>query len=1217
MEYTVAQKAAIETKGNSLLVSAAAGAGKTAVLVERVIQKICDLKDPVDIDKMLIVTFTNAAAAELRQRLTTALRKKVRENPDEPLYQRQLKLIGRAQISTVHAACKTLIDRFFTHLEIEPSVSIGEESEMELLFQSTLDEFVDELYEKRARDADTEALLQFFSAGRNDDSLRSVLRAAHDFLTAQPFPTQATEEMLPKVKDTLRECFEGDALFRLVEQTLRHAAEKARESAKQCNAGHMRGTPLHRYFNEISFYFETILQRFDQQGYEAANVYVQGEKTPKMPYFTQKMYREYCDGAQSDGCEPISAGSFEEEMNEKREEWKPYLAQFKSLVEKIFTQSEEAHLQDMKLLRKMVSLLFDGAFALDRRFSERKKEKNVVSFADLERYALRLLVTRDAQGDPVSSDLAKEIGGQYAEIIIDEYQDTNLLQDMIFAALSKDGSNLFMVGDIKQSIYRFRGACPHLFLEKMKECPEIFESATLDSPSKLFLNQNFRSHPAVLSAINDLFEEIMTESVGQVTYDEQQKLNPSDLYEASDASHCEMHLLLRPSLLEIEDNKEIALLKALEQEAMFVAEEIQNIVGKEDFYDVKKGCYRKVEYGDIAILSRSVQHVTSYFEGELAKLGIPCTNQNKDDNFLESWEIQMVLSYLKVLNNPYQDLPLVTLMYSDFFSFSANELAEIRALKKHVPFYEAVLLAAANDIKVQNFVSTLDTLREASIGMHAYELVARIYSESGILYKIAAYPDGRVRVSNMELLLQYARDFEKNTYKGLFAFLGYIDRLLAEEFRLNGAAGENEASSVQIMSIHKSKGLEFPVCFLVNTERDILGRGMREDILFTDIGAACKIRDSKHFAEYEPLLLTVAKQRELQQDLSEAMRLLYVALTRAKVKLYIVAALSTEQAEKMMRAAAAQGENSPLSPLVLQQDPSFLQWMVYGWRKGEGLQELYREFGVTPPTPKRGFVSAKLHKPKQKDYTKAAQNTIDADGAVIERVMQLIKQRYAFEIETNIPAKMSVSEVKGMREKDPEALPLLEQKYYARVPRFISATKEDGRESGNAVHKFMQFADFFALAEPNGIVKESDRLLRQDFFLASEMEKVNRQMIADFVAHPIFAELLSAQHLVKEQRFMFALPADKLLQGVDSGKEILLQGVLDCMYCKDGKWTILDYKTDRMKNEEDFAERYGIQLALYAEAAKQQWGIKIDRLLIYSFTLNKIIEIDTKKTLAF
>lgn len=1216
MEYTLAQKAAIETKGNALFVSAAAGSGKTAVLVERVIQRICDKNHPTDIDKMLIVTFTNAAAAELRQRLRQALRKKAQTDPQEPLYKRQLKLIGRAQIGTVHATCKRLVDQYFSLLDVSPGASIGEENEMEILFHSALEEFVEQLYAQRESHPETEELLQFFSSGRTDDALHSALRTAHTFLEGEPFPAIAMEQMLPSVGETLKDCFVGDFLSEYLEKGMNRMISGVKAQRDMCVMMQTADTAIGAYFEEAMVFFDTMLQTYRTGGYQKTYEFLQQHALPSFPRYSAKLYRSYLDANGFAAEMGMSDFEFKEVMDRQRVDWNRHLEFFKKLKEKIFTQSEEAHLQDMRILRHHISLLFDAAMKLQEKYTQKKRERNLLSFADLERYALQLLVTFDAQGNPIKTKAAQEIGAEFEEIIVDEYQDTNLLQDLIFTALSQNGENLFVVGDVKQSIYSFRGARPDLFTEKLDHCAEITEPTVLESSSKLFLNQNFRSHPKVLSAINALFEQIMSRKVGQVEYNHQQKLYPNTLYASDEASHCEFHVILRPDLQDKEADSEFELLKSLEQEAAFVADEIQTLVEKEQIFDAKKGVFRKVEYGDIAIMSRSVQFVTSYFENELARRGIAVNNLNKDDNLLELWEIQMVLSFLKVINNPYQDLPLVTLMYSDFFGFTATELAQIRSAAKQVPFYEAVLAYAKSDAKCQNFIKTLERLRTASVGAHIFEILSRIYSDTGILYKIAYYPDGKVRVANMELLLQYAQEYEKNSYKGLFAFIHHVDRLLERQIRLPAAGGGEEASAVQIMSVHKSKGLEFPICFLVNTGRDMMGKRGRKPLVFTDVGCGCKIRDSAHFAVYEPLMMVLAKQREMQMELSEEMRLLYVALTRAKVKLYAVAALTSDEVEYTLRLASMLPDDEPVDPTLLQENTSLYRWLIFGWRHQKGILPLYQSYGLMAPEVQEEDVLFKLHEPHVVEKTSLGKEQITAEKEVVEQVMQLVRQKYEWEEEMTIPSKMSVSEVKGFREADPTAQPLIVSKVGTKKPKFLSSSA-DAREMGNAVHKFMQFSDFETLAQAGGVEKEKQRLLAEDFFSQQEMERVDFSIVSRFVANPIFAQLLDADQLVREQRFMFALPAHQLLQGVKSSKEVLLQGVLDCMYCKDGQWTILDYKTDRLKNEEEFLERYELQLALYAVAAEQQWNIKIDRLLIYSFHLNRIIEIDVKKTLAF
>lgn len=1176
MKFSPAQNNAIYTHGASLLVSAAAGSGKTAVLVERVIQKVLA---GGDVSRLWIMTFTDAAASEMRQKIERAIEQQLEADPANEHLQQQMLMISAANISTVHSVCKRIIEQNFHILGLDPGAVIGEESVLEILFERLLEDFVEELYIRAQTDEDVHALIEFFSGGRNDNKLFEVLRRAYELYEDQPFPKTVFEDGADVFSS-----FAGDLLYQTVLSKITEALEQYAANLDAPELLELAQTKLWQAMAEeremLHLAYDALLKRdFDKTGEHINAMTFVAWDTRGKAYAS---YKELLEGAGS-----------------RRTYAKELII---SLQKNVFHKSAVQHMQEITLTNKMLTVLFSLTAQLDERFTAAKRERSMISFADMERLTVRLLVDRyDETKDLLyPTETALSMREQIDEIIVDEYQDTNRKQDLIFRALSDEGKNVFMVGDVKQSIYRFRAACPELFLEKKRRSVAA-EGRLISQPSFLYLNQNFRSHPAVLSFANQIFRAAMSTRLGQIEYDESEQLNTGGLYPSESKGHVELDIITENE----HSSREFAELSAIERQADFVAEKIKTLHGTL-FYDVKKGENRALEYGDMAILCRVASGVAGHFENALQRRGINCINNNQDQQFLDVWEIKMLRAFLQVISNPYRDIPLVTLLYSDFYGFCAEDLARIRAEDKYVPFYDALRKRAQKDGACAAFLEDVENLRLASVGRRTDEVLQMIFARTHILDKIASYPDGKVRVANMQLMLRYAMDYEQDSYKGLFSFLNYLDKMSALGKILPGArSGEDAAGCVQILSVHKSKGLEYPVCFLVNLEKGFTDRDSGTIIAHNDYGFALKMREDATFTEYTSLPYQILKETNRREALSEEMRILYVALTRPKTHLYLVAATDQKELTKLLTEAANYRGSRPSE--YLSAAPSALKWILFALREQKDLQLLYRKAEVSAVPLKencafsvdfcseQGEVERVQHSQKQMrtDFTEA---------------MELAVKKYPYQPHTKLPIKLSVSEVKGMRENDPEAVPLIPEYFGRQTPSFLSGSVS-GNAVGNAVHKFMQFADFQALATLGGFASEKQRLLTKEFLTEKELLMVTEEPVANFVAQPLFKDMITADRLEKEKRFFFTLPADAVFENCAQKDPILLQGVLDCCYEKNGQMVIVDYKTDRLSSPAQFAERYALQLQLYRHGLYELTGKKADKLYIYSFHLNEVIEI--------
>lgn len=1173
MKFSPAQNKAIYTHGDSLLVSAAAGSGKTAVLVERVIQKILN---GGDISRLWIMTFTDAAAGEMRQKIERAVEKQLEIMPENEHLLRQTLLISTANISTIHSACKRILEQNFHVLGLDPGIMIGEESTLDILFDRLLEDFVEELYERAAREADLKAMIAFFSGGRNDQKLLDVLRLAYKEYEEQPFPKTVFEN-----GGDVFSSFADDALYQSVYSKL---SEALAQYEANLTDGEMK--PLHqtKLWMAMAEEREALRQGMDllcDRDFDAVGTAIGAIR------FAAWNTR----GKAYEGYDALL------DIAKTRRTYAKEL--ITSLQKDVFYQSAAQHMQEIDTTNKMLTVLFSLTEELDRRFTMAKRDKSMISFADLERLALELLVeNNDLQRDTlVPTSIALSMRGQIDEIIVDEYQDTNRKQDLIFRALSKDGKNIFMVGDVKQSIYRFRAACPELFLEK-KERAALAEENEITCPSYLYLNQNFRSHPTVLSFANQVFGAAMSARLGQIEYDQREQLNSGGLYPKESQGHVELDVILQ----EADDESDQTL---LEKQADLVAEKIRALHGK-PFYDVKLGKERPLEYGDMAVLCRVTSGAAGHFENALRHRGIGCINNNQDQQFLDGWEIKMLRAFLQVISNPYRDIPLVTLMYSDFYCFSAEDLARIRAEGKHLSFYDALQLRAQKDAACAAFLQDVEQLRSGAAGKRTDEVLQMIFARTHILDKIAAYPDGKMRVANMQLMLRYAAEYEKDSYKGLFSFLNYLDKMSAMGKILPGArSGEDPADCVQILSMHKSKGLEYPVCFLVNLEKGFIDRDHQTLISHNQLGFALKMREDRRFTEYTSLQYRVLHEINRREALSEEMRILYVALTRPKSHLYLVCAKERTQMKKLLTETADYCGSHPAE--FLSSAPSALKWLLFALREQKDLMPLYSalEVGRVPLAENCNFAM---------EITGGVEHVIQATATGkqaqfdLKEACRLALLQYPFEAQTKLPIKISVSEVKGMRENDPDAMLLIPEYFGRKQPSFLT-DHTTGNQVGNAVHKFMQFADFKTLSLPDGFVQEKKRLLNQHFLTPKELSLVEQGPVANFVAQPLFKDMVTADRLEKEKRFFFTVPAREIFENCQAEDPILLQGVLDCCYEKNGQFMIVDYKTDRLNSAAEFIERYSLQLELYRYGMHELTGKKADKLYLYSFHLNRVIEI--------
>ena len=1183
VNYTDQQKCAFTGKGNALLVSAAAGSGKTAVLVERVLRYLTE--EQGDIRRLMITTFTEAAAAEMRQKIKKKVDEALQKQQSDHLM-RQSALVDSAEIGTVHSICLRLITRYFDKLDLDPRMRLMDETDETALKEEQADRFLEELY--NSKNAGIAHLLKCYASGRSDDALRDYLIRGAEFLDDQPLPERYIYRALAPYRKRKEDLF-----YRFIDDGLcQYLTER-----------------LDALTVRLHFIFEKWTRQCSLQDQPAAQAFFidQQDRVKALAALPkQHCFEEFARVAGAFKFGTVAwkkwfEGVDEALLEQVKDDWDKYKKAFGDLL-KPFKITEADAVARLDSEGKRIRTYFDLCNQLRLRFYEARKAGGWITFGDMERLAVQLLVADyDAETDTLTpSEIALQLRGDYDEIIVDEFQDTNRNQDLIFRALSQEGKNLFMVGDMKQSIYRFRGAEPEIFDQKRRSsaplgniAPEDPALTGLTRPTVLELNANFRSHPGVLNFANAVFEAIMSERVGGVTYDEREILRNGREYAAPQETRAEIHWI--PTKETDETGRKI---KPAEQNARYTAALIQKMVRGKQLLLLPDGVTRPVEYKDFCILLRSASGVADLYEQALLDRDIPALNQNEGLSFFDLPEVQSVLAYLLALNNPYDDVALVSLLLGDYFCFTLGELAALR--ERNRPLYDNLREAAKTDPKAKNAYETIEANRNLAGPLYVYDLLHRIYQQSGVP---AAYEarGAREKCANLDLLAEDARVFEKEGYRGLYAFVQHIR--VVKSSAQGGARLQADPNSVKIMTIHKSKGLEFPICILGDGQKHFNRKDTTEKILLHPrFGAAVEEMDPEQFYRARSISQRVLADQIVTDSISEEERVLYVALTRPESKVIVLANEEEDTVRQWVQEGALLGRPLPRW-LLTDKTTCYDRWLITllaGAKEGAALRE---RFGIPAgdyPPLYAEYIEAK-EEPATESTASAVAPQAAFDKAAFQARMEWV---YPYKASVRLPAKLSVSELKGLRQPEEDAETLLYDLPRLIPPRF--AQKRRGNEVGNALHQALQFCDFERLRQD--VAAELDRLVTAQFITADQRAMIDQQKVERFTRSGCFTDLFSSDAYYKEERFLFPMKASELFES-GGEEEILIQGVLDCYGVRGDTATVLDYKTDRVDDPQELIRRYKVQMDLYTEALKRVKGLKVTRRIIYSFALDQEIEV--------
>ena len=1129
---TASQQAAIDTRGCAVLVSAGAGSGKTRVLTERLMSYITDPRSPADIDSFLIITYTRAAAGELRGRITEELSRRLSNDPHNTRLRRQSALIRRAQIGTIHSFCADLLRENCEAAKLSPDFKILDEERADSMRQSCLDRVLEDAYAGIENDPDFQLLADTVGEGRDDSALAELILELHTKMQCHAFPAAWAEKQTEALSETHADA--GDTVWgqELLNWLARLAAHWSRELDALIAA--MREHPaIHAAYAE---HYEGI----------AAQVREIGRSVP-------------LGWDKVSALLPLSVPRLPTLKNSPDEELTDYLKKrrtaciddFKS-AGKLFANPSETLLKDMADTAPAMRALLKLTLDFDKAYAKDKQSRGLVDYSDLEHKAAALLMNSD--GTPTV--LAARLSRRYTEVMVDEYQDVSRVQDAIFSAVSDGGKRLFLVGDVKQSIYRFRLADPAIFNEKYKAYAEPDSGA-----KRILLRENFRSRREVLDAANAVFSCCMSETLGDVDYDADAALVHGAVYYEGEVPRPELLLYELPES-DPEDSPDKTAL-----EAAFTARQIRALVRSGATVTDGAGT-RPMDYGDIAILLRSPGKTGGVYREALMNLGIP-VGSAQGSGFFETPEVSLVLNMLTVMDNPHKDIPLIAVLRSAAFGFTPDELSFIRASDRDADFYTALEAAGETDGKCRDFLALLAALRAEATDLSAAETVWLVIERLDLLALCSAMDDGVRRRENLMALAELAEGFESTGYRGLHRLSLWLQALANKGQEPNIAPGTGRA--VQIISIHRSKGLEYPVVFLCEAARRFNTRERSATVLVHPVlGLGPRVVDLQNRVRYPSLARLAIAKRQAREDQSEEMRLLYVALTRAKERLFVVGAC--KNADKTLEKAAALA-HPPIAPETLMGASNYLSWLLCAClADGEEHFKIHvcRDGDEIVPT------------------AEAIHEAVPADPEAAKELERRLAFVYPHQAAVELPSKVTATELKGRYERDPDAADLLKPKSWSfRMPtlgegeRGLTAT-----EKGVATHLVLQYMDFAKAASRAGIRAEVERLCAARFLSKREAEAVNTAAIERLFRSELGKRMLRAEKPLREFRFSLLLDADRLYPGAE-GEQLLLQGVVDCCLEENGELVIIDYKTDSVRTEEEIEERadlYRGQLLAYAEA---------------------------------
>ena len=1164
-EFTEGQRQAIESRGSAVLVSAAAGSGKTRVLTQRLLARVSDPADPVDIDRFLVITYTRAAAAELRTRIMDALALQAADAPADTRLRRQQSLCCRASIGTIHSFCTAILREYSQLLGISPAFTVLDEDRAAQLQSTVLSRLLDQHYEQIETDTAFRLLSNTVGAGRNDDQLQAALLKLYEKLRSHPYP----EDWAAQQKAALQaEGVTDIGKTPWGEALLAQAAASADYwiAALEASIAEMRNADDgEKIWNAYGTRFASAAEQLRDLRRAIDGGWDRARQFSAIRFEALGRLVKYPDAGLKDRMSAV---------------WNGTKKACAALAE-VFSQDSETQLRDLRATVPAMSALLDLTLELDRACTAEKNRRGVLDFSDLEHYAARLLVDK-ATGAPTW--VARELSQRYTEVMVDEYQDVNAIQELIFRAVSRDEKNLFLVGDVKQSIYRFRLADPSLFLAKYRDYAPA-ETAAPGEPRRILLQENFRSRAPILQAANLVMGNIMSEALGELDYDENAalKYGAKDYDRGLDAP-AELHIIDAKAVPQGGDDD--APPEAAAAEARFIADKILSLM-RSGAPVTEGGGTRPCRWGDFVLLMRSRTR-GGVFRRVLESRGIP-VESTQGGGFYSSLEVSAVIDLLAVIDNPHNDVPLISVLRSPIFGFSADELSSIRVADRDGDFYTALLTAAENgNSRCIEFLRALEGWRGLAPELSPDALIWRLCSDTGLFAICAAMGDGAVRRQRLMQLFELGRSFGAGGYQGLFRFVQWLRRKAEKN---DEPAAPAPGQAVRIMSVHSSKGLEFPFVFLCDLAHKFNKQDFRDRVLFhSELGLGPKVIDAERGLCYPTAAFRAVRDKLNNELLSEEMRVLYVAMTRAKERLFLTCAWNkpSETLAKLVPVL-----RSPLPPEILSAESNFSKWITM----------------AALPAP--DVLPVTVHGEAEPDGEAELPTPPPADGEAAAAALDALRTRLEFRYPragvVDLPSKLTATELKRAQAEEDEAFPAVSPPEepalsFRRAEPGTAHRKLSAARRGTAAHAFLQYVDFAKADSLAGLQSEAARLTASGLLKPEESETLDFAALHRFFASPTGQRLRAAEQVRREFRFLLLAKAeDYFPAAAGSGDELLLQGVVDCCFAEDGGITVLDYKTDRVTAAQvpARAEHYRGQLETYAKALERIFGLPVKHSILW------------------
>lgn len=1267
-KWTDEQLKVINTRNRNILVSAAAGSGKTAVLVERIIAMVTDKANPIDVDKLLVVTFTNAAASEMRERLMKALSKALMADRTNEHLQKQMTYIQNAKITTIDAFCLGILKDNFGEADIDPGFRIGNNDELELLKKDTVGELINSYFE-----SGDEQFLEFMEdyvdkSGRS--AIEEIILDLHEKSMSNVNPKKWLEDMLLDYKDIGADKILDSVFFSKLFSEAKKSIHKAYEAMRMALYNSDKAG-IYEY-EEIFLKEQELLKQLGNiQDFNELKKQVDNIKYDRLP--SVKKDRGIDDGEKK-------------KVVKFRDSAKKYI---KDIREKFLNKSLDEYCKVLNLSYDNVAMLIKLTCEFTAEYLKVKREKNIVDFAQVEHLAYDILVK-----DGEVTDTAKQISEDFSEILIDEYQDSNYLQEAILGAVSKKYkgiNNIFMVGDVKQSIYGFRNAKPELFVEK-------FESYTAndDENMKICLSKNFRSRKQVIETCNFIFEQVMTKEFSDISYDEEQKLHLGATYEDNDQCKTEIIVIDRNAKAEglyigensgkvnenstsvaltsdeftekAEDEEdELSDITYIEAEASVIADKIKDLIAKEQkVLDKNTGTYRNIRFSDIAIIVRTMRNLGDTIMQVVEQRNIPIESISTTGYF-SAFEIKVLLAYLEIIDNVRQDIPLVCVL-RNVYRFSENELAQIKGENKGSYYDGLSMYDGYLNEKIKRVLEDLEALRKMVPYTSIYELINTILIRTGFKDYLLAMGNGNKRIANVEMLLKKAVQYENSSYSGLFNFIRYIERVQQVELDEGEAKGyEEENDSVKLMTIHKSKGLEFPVVIVAGMGRQFNEMDYKKTVVVgKEGGLGIDYIDKEKRIRYQSPIKKALTIMGKEADRAEELRVLYVALTRAREKLIMTGSCDINGKLKNLLKYANYEEKAFKSYMIME-CKSFIEIILLAYMRNISMNSYINSncgdmgfdngisIGLTSPVYNSGYANAKFkvinlnditYKTVERQYfEKEMKESIEHfnsnivyDSATKEILEKRMSYRYPYPQDMGLTAKVSVSDVKhrymsddieevsdsevidysGDERKSAPADELAIGEVAADefavdedMPRFLREEEEvnEGAKRGTSYHRIFELIDYSKDIESLEAVQEMiEEIVRSGKISKPDADLVSPKKVLEFLNSKIGKRMKAAAlcgKLYREKQFVMGDAYNKVIEEVDSTEMVLVQGIIDAMFEENGKLVIVDYKTDNVADIRQLESRYKTQLKLYADAVQLSLGKEVGEKIIYSTKFGK------------